>query len=92
MTRATYPRTDAVIDTGWRYKAICYGTEHEAWGSSDPDIVAELKAMCGRCPAQRDCLADALATERAPLALRWGIRGGLTAQERAAMTKSRRNA
>jgi nitrogenase molybdenum-iron protein alpha/beta subunit len=50
----------------------------------------EAKATCGRCPVRERCLAEALEEEGdAPLVMRQGIRGGLTAKERVARARAR---
>jgi WhiB family transcriptional regulator, redox-sensing transcriptional regulator len=37
------------------------------------------KLVCAQCPVLEDCLADAL---RMPVTADWGVRGGMTEQER----------
>jgi WhiB family redox-sensing transcriptional regulator len=41
--------------------------------------VAAAKRICARCPVQAPCLAEAMAT---PVGVDFGIRGGLTREER----------
>jgi WhiB family redox-sensing transcriptional regulator len=45
---------------------------------------AIARQVCRSCPVRVECLADALA-EEAEAAWRYGVRGGLTAGERAAL-------
>ena len=71
-----------IADGAWRLGAACR--------SADPDLffpvsstgksleqVAQAKAICARCPVQRECLAFAMRTRQFH-----GIWGGLTEQER----------
>jgi len=44
------------------------------------------RAICARCPLARECLEHAMAEERT--GGRYGIRGGLTPEERRALSKS----
>lgn len=44
---------------------------------------AAALAVCGRCPVTAECLADALRAEEGRR--RWGVRGGLTADQRDAL-------
>lgn len=71
----------------WRERALCAGADPELWfpaaldrGATDPahPALAPAIAVCHRCPVERDCLADAIATGD-----RWGIRGGMTPVQRA---------
>jgi WhiB family redox-sensing transcriptional regulator len=50
----------------------------------DPRRVQAAKDICGRCPIRERCLSKAL-EEEAGEAMRWGVRGGLDADERAAL-------
>ena len=69
-------------DREWRERAGCRNEPPELFfptAESGPGYraqVAEAKAVCGRCPIQAECLAEALA--RIP----YGIAGGLTEGER----------
>jgi hypothetical protein len=53
----------------------CAGDDAEMWLSSDS---LAASACFARCPAQRECLAEALADPESV-----GVRGGFTEQERA---------
>jgi WhiB family redox-sensing transcriptional regulator len=52
----------------------------ESWESP-----SRAREVCGRCPVRRECLADALETKE-----RFGIRGGLTPEERSAWLRGDR--
>lgn len=79
-------------ENDWRLEAACRGLDPELFFSSD-DIVnrqerqereAEAKAVCTRCAVRTDCLTYALDAGE-----RYGVWGGLTAQERRALGRSR---
>jgi len=67
------------IEVGWQNQALCRKFPAEDWfpAPSDSDAVAELVQVCRRCPAQRSCLAAALA-----MGEEHGIWGGTTESER----------
>lgn len=80
---------------GWAARAACRGTDLVLWfGPADPEDGSggrvetpmerkrrerQAKQYCGSCPVREACLADEL---RFPLTWQWGVRGGLTEQER----------
>ncbi|HYZ91614.1 MAG TPA: WhiB family transcriptional regulator [Actinomycetota bacterium] len=79
-------------ENDWRPKAACQGLDPELFFSSD-DIVnrqerlereAEAKAVCTRCTVRSECLTYALDAGE-----RYGVWGGMTAQERRALGRSR---
>lgn len=68
--------------TAWRYLALCGDYDPDLFfpiGSSGPAVRqrSRAKAVCQQCPAQRDCLEWAQATEQP-----YGVWGGLDEQER----------
>ena len=77
-------------DNTWQRYAVC----------ADPDIDPDLffpergknatkaKAICTTCPARQACL-DAAMAEEADIGWRYGIRGGLSANERARLAGKR---
>jgi len=70
--------------SNWRDKAACLGAPdpdiwHAASGSQDE---RDAQAVCYGCPVRAACLADADRVE-VPGHV-WGVRGGLTAEERTA--------
>lgn len=62
---------------GWVKQAACDGRDDVDWYSKSPGKVRDCKAICARCPVQRDCLSEALL-----LGDVWGIWGGKTRRER----------
>lgn len=63
----------------WQDDAICAQIgDHELWYPTVGQSTATAKRVCGGCPVRVACLDDALRTGD-----RHGIRGGLTATERA---------
>lgn len=63
----------------WTSRAGCLGEDPELFFSDAPADHAAAKAICGWCPVRAACLADAFATD---LSIPYGIRGGLSANER----------
>jgi WhiB family redox-sensing transcriptional regulator len=86
MTPA-HPRT--LGDHTWRDRAACRSTEHH---QVDPELffpepeetdkITAAKALCAQCPVRRTCLDAALDNRD-----RYGIRGGLTEEERESLHK-----
>lgn len=76
--------TAAAMPWDWRDSAACLGHDSEMWfpagEKSRDDLLqaAGAKAICATCPVQAECLADADG---------WGIRAGLTADERHTLRK-----
>lgn len=78
--------------SGWRDSASCIGNPHvfepdDRGGTHDWETP---RAICRACPVQQACLADALAHETGSSFLRWGMRGGLTPSQRAAMSRGQK--
>ena len=73
----------------WMKRAACAPAhvDPEIFHPMDHDGETRMRArkVCARCPVKSDCLEDALDTKDA-----FGIRGGLTAPERARLAKQRR--
>lgn len=74
----------------WRRAAACAtpGIDPEIFypidtGPAGAQAAARAKQVCAGCPVQRECLADVMATEDP--AERWGVTGGLSANERTAL-------
>lgn len=80
----------------WRDDAACRDhpelapdTWHPtATSSDDPEARAAIE-VCEACPVTAECLAYALAREDAP-GTRWGIWGGLTADQRSRLRRPER--
>lgn len=72
-------------ENDWRRRAACSGLDPELFFSSEDlenrqerrEREAAAKAVCGRCQVSDECLAYALEARE-----RYGIWGGLTADER----------
>ena len=78
-------------ENDWRAQAACRGIDPELFFSSD-EIVnrqerlereAEAKDVCQKCSVRRDCLSYAVSAGE-----RYGIWGGLNAQERRAAVRN----
>lgn len=65
-------------------RAACRGVPVDWFYASGRGATRPARAICQGCPVRLDCLADALEVE-ARLPYRSGVRGGLTAGERAAL-------
>lgn len=77
---------------GWQDKAACIGQPLEKFIEPDAERgsrqrltqpSSDVKAMCGTCPVEGDCLSWALRHDE------HGIWGGLTRDQREALSKSR---
>ncbi|EGJ77910.1 hypothetical protein STTU_5121 [Streptomyces sp. Tu6071] len=74
-------------DQTWQADAVCHSTPYH---QVDPEIffpvpddaerIAAAKSLCAQCPVRRACLDAALETRDT-----WGIRGGVTEEERATL-------
>lgn len=72
----------------WRHSALCRDEDPELFfpiGTTGPALmqVEHAKAVCGRCPAQRDCLDWALESGQDA-----GVWGGLSEEERRALKRT----
>lgn len=78
----------------WHLDAACANVDPETFYPLDvaPGSagVAAAKQVCAGCPVRAECLADVLAAEDP--ARRWGISGGTTPAERAALFAAQRTA
>ena len=78
----------------WHLDAACTEVDPEIFYplDLDPDSagVADAKRICAVCPVRAECLADVMAGEDP--ARRWGISGGTTPAERAALFAAQRTA
>ena len=61
------------IDVSWQNQALCRKFPADDWfpAPSDSNVVCELIDVCQRCPAQRSCLAAALAFPEWPASHAW---------------------
>lgn len=84
---------------GWDDRP-CLGTDLHLWygpGEGEPEECPSerrwredvAKRVCAACPVIGHCLSIELAL---PLDDQWGVRGGMTAQERREMIRARRRA
>lgn len=64
--------------TGWRVSAACRQHEPSLW-DTNKDLTGRARAICATCPVRAECLYDE------PPGPRFGIRGGLTDDERDAL-------
>lgn len=77
-------------ENDWRPRAACRGLDPDTFFVSDDvenraerrEREAAAKAVCARCPVVEECLAYALAAGE-----RYGIWGGLNADERRALKR-----
>jgi WhiB family transcriptional regulator, redox-sensing transcriptional regulator len=79
---------------GWQARP-CLGTPLELWYGPDSDTARESPIergwrdrealrLCAGCPVQDACLAEELGWG---IANQWGVRGGLTAEQRKALIR-----
>ena len=77
-------------ENDWRQKAACKGLDPDMFFASEDienrqerrDREATAKAVCARCGVVEECLSYALAAGE-----RYGVWGGLNADERRALTR-----
>lgn len=74
----------------WRSTAVCAapGIDPELFypidtGPAGATAVVRAKQVCADCPVRAECLADVMSVEDP--AERWGVTGGLSAEERSAL-------
>ena len=82
--RAVTAIHDESAPVSWLELAACRGKPIEWWYRTDELGQGVALAICRRCPVRRSCLADALDQE-SECAYRYGVRGGRTATQRAAL-------
>ncbi|WP_243653721.1 WhiB family transcriptional regulator [Pseudonocardia endophytica] len=73
----------------WHRNAACATSDPETFfplSYCHEDQVRPARRICGRCPVRTACLVDVMATENP--ARRWGIYGGTTPAERAALRRA----
>ena len=82
--------------TAWHEQAACRDHPehapdvwHPAASSSDDPVARAAIAVCRDCPVVVECLDYALAREAATPGTRWGVWGGLTADQRARLSRGR---
>ncbi len=76
---ASHQHPDTLEPAGqWAKQAACIGRADEMHPGSDDAQIANAKAICKRCPVQRECFWDAVHTGD----MQHGIRAGLRANER----------
>lgn len=70
-----------MADDGWDERAACRDMgPHTFFSEDNPSAVSRARAICDRCDVAIECLEDALSW---PASVDYGIRGGLTPDERA---------
>lgn len=74
------------MDEQWRSRAACRGAGPAAWFPERGEPADEARQVCAGCRVRLACLDDALDTE---VGQRYGIRGGLTANERTKLARQR---
>lgn len=67
----------------WRQEGICQTVDPELFYPEPGHPVGPGRRICGTCPVQQQCLQEALA-----LADDYGIWGGYTSRQRAALARS----
>ena len=72
----------------WRDRALCLDDGRNWWvdDTRAPKAIAELIAVCERCPVDRECLSAAMSEENGMKDV-IGVRGGLTASERKSLKR-----
>ncbi|MFE9448357.1 WhiB family transcriptional regulator [Streptomyces sp. NPDC006739] len=80
MTRLTYRVHGSNRTDDWRNNAACRSKDvhpDAMFPDSDKQRIAAARAICAGCPVSKACLRDAITSGD-----RWGIRAGLTPDER----------
>jgi hypothetical protein len=80
--------TGSVPDTrrrkpDWRTFAACRGHADAMFPDNDQVRIARARAICANCPVSKACLRDAINTGDN----QWGVRAGLTPEERRSVKK-----
>lgn len=76
-------------DTDWRVQALCAQIDPEMFfpekDGNTKEQARRAKQICSECPVRTECLQEALRLEGIMYGGRFGIWGGTTPHERAAM-------
>ncbi len=85
------PGLESNRDETWFTRAACRDVDRRLFFEPEGEAakprarrVRAAKAVCAQCPVRRECLMFALAAPE-----HYGVWGGLTARERAALTRRR---
>jgi WhiB family redox-sensing transcriptional regulator len=78
--RLTNGPTADTLDLRWQEQALCAQTDPEAFFPEPGRLAHAAKRICARCDVRAECLQHALTHHEA-----YGIWGGLTPNERAAL-------
>ena len=63
----------------------CRGTDGDLWFAPHPAAIERAKALCGTCPLQESCLAEALERHEP-----WGVWGGQLFENGVVIAQKRR--
>jgi WhiB family redox-sensing transcriptional regulator len=76
----------------WHHHATCQAQDPELFFADPPDAqqIQTAKQICAGCPVRPTCLADVMAWEQP--SKRYGVVGGLSAQERRHLHRTRKTA
>lgn len=74
----------------WRDRALCAEVGGDLWFIDLGGNTRPAKAVCAACPVAESCLEYALDFEAAHETPRWGVWGGLSPRQRAAVARERR--
>lgn len=78
-------RTDAAPATAdWVRRAVCRGADPDTFYDEGIRPTRRARGYCHRCPVVDACLKATISME-GPSGYRWGVAGGLTAQQRRAL-------
>lgn len=78
--------------TRWWHQAACLDEPLTTFFNPDGARMSTLPALaiCATCPVQQACLDDALREERHTSGGRYGVRGGMTAEQRSTLARQPR--
>lgn len=75
----------------WAQDALCAQIDPEIFFPNKGESIKQAVSICSQCPVRQECLDAALEEEAASSGYgRYGIRGGLTARERARIANGSR--
>ena len=75
----------------WWERAACAGADVSLFFPDRRREYSEVvRVYCCDCDVAAECLADAMESEQAAISPRFGIRGGLTPNQRTELAKARR--